>query len=74
MHDELESSLFEPAVILPSQICVDAQWASDTSGPVALMLAVLEEAARGQCCAAAPCVPASQSLPIAPRRVIPAVT
>ena len=44
--DEFESALFEPMVILPSQISVDAQWVSDTSGPVALMLAVLEEAAR----------------------------
>jgi hypothetical protein len=44
--DEFESALFEPVVILPSQISVDAQWVSDTSGPVALMLAVLEEAAR----------------------------
>ena len=46
MDDEFESKLFEPMVILPSQISVDAQWASDTSGPIALMLAVLEEAAR----------------------------
>jgi hypothetical protein len=46
MNDELESALFEPIVILPSQISVDAQWAGDTSGPIALMLAVLEEAAR----------------------------
>src|SRR5262245_55656670 len=44
--NEFESALFVPVVILPSQICVDAQWSSDTSGPVALMLAVLEEAAR----------------------------
>jgi hypothetical protein len=44
--DEFESALFEPVVILPSQTSVDAQWGSDTSGPVALMLAVLEEAAR----------------------------
>ena len=33
-------------MILPSQISVDARWVSDTSGPIALMLAVLEEAAR----------------------------
>ena len=46
MNDELESALFEPVVILPAQISVDAQWASDASGPIALMLAVLEEAAR----------------------------
>jgi hypothetical protein len=46
MNDEFESALFEPVVILPSQISVDAQWVSDTSGPIALALAVLEEAAR----------------------------
>ena len=46
MNDELESTLFEPVVILPSQMSVDAPWGSDTSGPIALMLAVLEEAVR----------------------------
>ena len=46
MNDESDSPLFEPVVILPSQICVDAPWVSATSGPIALMLAVLEEAAR----------------------------
>lgn len=46
MNDELESAPFEPVVILPSQMSVDAPWGSDTSGPIALMLAVLEEAAR----------------------------
>jgi hypothetical protein len=46
MDDECESALFEPVVILPSQISVDAQWVSATSGPIALMLAVLEDAAR----------------------------
>jgi hypothetical protein len=46
MNDAFDSALFEPVVILPSQISVDAQWVSDTSGPIALMLAVLEEAAR----------------------------
>ena len=45
-NDELESALFEPLVILPSQIAADPQWARDTSGPIALMRAVLEEAAR----------------------------
>ena len=44
--NERESALFEPTVILPSQIGGDAPWVSDTSGPIALMLAVLEEAAR----------------------------
>jgi hypothetical protein len=42
--NEFESALFEPAVILPSQ-CGDTQCGSDASGPIALMLAVLEEAA-----------------------------
>jgi hypothetical protein len=46
MNDEFESGPFEPVVILPSQTGVDAQWASETSGPIGLMLAVLEEAAR----------------------------
>lgn len=46
MNDEFESALLEPMVILPSQISVDAPWASATSGPIALMLAVLEEATR----------------------------
>ncbi|HSP96520.1 MAG TPA: hypothetical protein VL049_04665 [Candidatus Dormibacteraeota bacterium] len=46
MNDMFESTLFEPTVILPSQISAAAPWASDTSGPIALMLAVLEEAAR----------------------------
>ena len=36
MNDESESTLFEPMVILPSQISSDAPWASDTSGPIAL--------------------------------------
>ena len=40
MNDEFESALFDPVVILPSQISVDAQWVDDTSGPIALMLAV----------------------------------
>jgi len=46
LSNERESALFEPAVILPSQIGGDAPWVSDTSGPIALMLAVLEEAVR----------------------------
>src|SRR5262245_8156551 len=46
MNDEFESALFVPDVILPSQISVDARWASDMSGPVALMLAVLADAVR----------------------------
>jgi hypothetical protein len=46
LDDEFESALFEPVVILPSQISVDAQRVSATSGPIALMLSVLEDAAR----------------------------
>jgi hypothetical protein len=46
MNDTFESALFEPVGILPSQTSVGATWASDASGPIALMLAVLEEAAR----------------------------
>lgn len=46
MSEEFESGPFEPVVILPSQTAVEAQWADETSGPIGLMLAVLEEAAR----------------------------
>ena len=46
MNDEFESGPFDPEVILPSQTAVDAQWTGETSGPIGLMLAVLEEAAR----------------------------
>jgi len=46
MNDTFESALLEPVVILPSQTSVGATWASDASGPIALMLAVMEEAAR----------------------------
>jgi hypothetical protein len=44
MNDDHESALFEPAVILPSQIFATSP-GYDTSGPIALMRAVLEEAA-----------------------------
>src|SRR5690242_20816331 len=46
MNDEFDSVLFEPVVILPSQIAAAAPWVSHTSGPIALMLAVLEDAVR----------------------------
>ena len=46
MNDTFESALLESVVILPSQTSVGATWASDASGPIALMLAVMEEAAR----------------------------
>jgi len=38
--------LFEPMVILPSQTRVDAPWLKETSGPVGLMLAVLDDASQ----------------------------
>ena len=44
--DTLSSILGDPAGVLPSQTSADAPWASDSSGPVALMRAVLGEAAR----------------------------
>jgi hypothetical protein len=46
MTEDHESALFEPIVVLPAQISVDARWMGQTSGPIGLMLAVLEEAAR----------------------------
>ena len=46
MDDSSELALFEPMVILPAQTSVDPLWASETTGPIGLMLAVLEEAAR----------------------------
>jgi len=46
VRDESQSALFEPVVILPSQLAVDAHWGSATAGPIALMIAVLEDAAR----------------------------
>lgn len=46
MHDRDESPLFEPMVILPAQITVDVRWTSGIAGPIALMLAVVEDAAR----------------------------
>jgi len=46
MNDDFESALFEPVVILPAQMAVDAQSMGRKFGPIALMLAVLDEAAR----------------------------
>ena len=47
MADDSEFAFFEPWVILPSQVAAGgAPWASDASGQVALMLAVLEDAVR----------------------------
>lgn len=46
MNDELDCAPFEPVLILPSQVATDAQWVSETTGPIGLMLAVVEEAAR----------------------------
>jgi hypothetical protein len=44
MNDVFELAIFEPVVLLPEQTA-GTPWASDTSGPIALMLAVLEDAA-----------------------------
>jgi hypothetical protein len=46
MEDDLRSGLFEPWVLLPTQVAADAQTGRTLSGPGALMLAVLEEAIR----------------------------
>src|SRR5262245_15408746 len=46
VQDDLESPLAAPWLILPEQIGADALWARHTSGPIALMLAVLEDAVR----------------------------
>jgi hypothetical protein len=46
MKDDFESALFEPWVVLPTQVAVDAPWGGATSGSIALMQAVLEDAVR----------------------------
>ena len=46
MEDTFESGPFEPWVLLPAQLAGEAPWANTTSGPIALMLAVLEDAIR----------------------------
>jgi hypothetical protein len=46
MTEDHESALFEPIVVLPALIFVDARWMGQTSGPIGLTLAVLKEAAR----------------------------
>ncbi len=46
MEDDLRSGLFEPWVLLPSQVAADAQAGRAAFGPIALMLAVLEDAIR----------------------------
>ena len=46
MEDTLESGPFEPWILLPTQLGGEAPWANTTSGPIALMLAVLEDAIR----------------------------
>jgi len=44
MISELELELCESAVVLPAQMLWGVRWDADTSGPRALMLAVLEDA------------------------------
>jgi hypothetical protein len=46
MEDDFQSALFTPWVVLPGQLGTNAEVMSDVSGPVALMLAVLEDAIR----------------------------
>lgn len=47
MEDDSGLAIFEPWVILPDQVAGGgAPWASNSSGQVALMLAVLEDAVR----------------------------
>ena len=46
MIGEFETTSCDAAGILPAQMAVGARWTSDTSGPRALMLAVLEDAVR----------------------------
>src|SRR5262245_44844260 len=46
MMRELEATSCDASGILPAQMAVGARWNSDTSGPRALMLAVLEDAVR----------------------------
>lgn len=46
MHKVDDLPLFEPTIILPAQASAEAPWVGETAGPIALMLAVLEEAAR----------------------------
>jgi len=46
MIPELELEPCEPAAVLPAQMPQGMRWDADTSGPRALMLAVLEDAVR----------------------------
>jgi hypothetical protein len=46
MTSELDMMPCEPSAVLPAQMPGGARWDADTSGPRALMLAVLEDAIR----------------------------
>ena len=46
MTNEVDMDACEPPAVLPAQISEGARWDADTSGPRALMLAVLEDAVR----------------------------
>jgi hypothetical protein len=46
MTSEFEMAPCEPSAVLPAQMFPGARWDGDTSGPRALMLAVLEDAVR----------------------------
>jgi hypothetical protein len=46
MTSEFEMMLCEPSAVLPAQMSGGGRWNADTSGPRALMLAVLEDAVR----------------------------
>jgi hypothetical protein len=46
MNNDFDRALFEPELILPAQMTGGARDDGDTSGPRALMLAILEDATR----------------------------
>src|SRR5262245_10172069 len=46
MIDEFDAIRCEPSAFLPAQMSSGIRWDGDTSGPRALMLAVLEDAVR----------------------------
>ena len=46
MTSEFETAPCEPSALLPTQMSEGARWNGDTSGPRALMLAILEDAVR----------------------------
>ena len=46
MMPDLEFDPYEPAAVLPAQMSAGVRWDADTSGPRALMLAILVDALR----------------------------